>query len=308
MTKVFTIVVTYNAMPWIDKCLQSILKSTQQSDIIIIDNNSKDNTLTYIATHFPQCIVLSQNKNLGFGQANNLGIKKALELRTDFVFLLNQDAYLEKNTLKNLVQLATENKDYGIISPVHLNGEGLKLDHWFSVFIKANRELEATILDNNKLSKIFDLPFVNAAAWLIPNQTLQKIGGFDPIFFHYREDDNYCQRLKYHGLKIGVVTNNYIRHDRENRSKKNVKPFSKSYFDSFEKNLKMKYADLNLTVSKSDINYERNKYFKRAIKAFIKFEIATFNGYLKQRYLIKEIFKEIQKSREINALIGPNYL
>ena len=173
MTKVFTIVVTYNAMPWIDKCLQSILKSTQQSDIIIIDNNSKDNTLTYIATHFPQCIVLSQNKNLGFGQANNLGIKKALELRTVFVFLLNQDAYLEKNTLKNLVQLATENKDYGIISPVHLNGEGLKLDHWFSVFIKANRELEATILDNNKLSKIFDLPFVNAAAWLIPNQTLQ---------------------------------------------------------------------------------------------------------------------------------------
>lgn len=308
MTKVFTIVVTYNAMPWIDKCLKSVLQSTQQSDIIIIDNNSKDDTLSYIAKHFPQCIVIPQNKNLGFGQANNLGIKKALELKTDFVFLLNQDAYLDKNTLKNLVQVAEKHKDYGIISPVHLNGEGLKLDHWFSVFIKQNHELETAVLDNNKSSQIFDVPFVNAAAWLIPNYTLQQIGGFDPIFFHYREDDNYCQRLRYHGLKIVVLTNNYIRHDRENRSKKKVIPFSKSYYDNFDKNLKLKYADLNLTVSKSDINYERNKYFKRAIKALFKFEIATFKGYLKQRYLIKDIFKEIQKSREINALIGPNYL
>ncbi len=58
--------------------------------------------------------------------------------------------------------------------------------------IVKDEELEYLIKD------VYDFNFISAAAWLLPINTLKMIGGFDPIFFHYGEDENYCQRIKYH--------------------------------------------------------------------------------------------------------------
>ena len=68
---------------WIDRCLKSLSDSTVPVIPVIIDNGSADGTRDHIPTHYPDSIWLPQEKNLGFGQANNLGIKYALEHNAD---------------------------------------------------------------------------------------------------------------------------------------------------------------------------------------------------------------------------------
>ena len=100
--KIYTIIVTYNAMQrnWIDRCMESLSKSTIQTIPVLIDNGSTDGTREHIPQHYPDAVWLPQDKNLGFGQANNVGIKYALEHNADYILLLNQDAALSPDAIE----------------------------------------------------------------------------------------------------------------------------------------------------------------------------------------------------------------
>ena len=97
--KTLTIIITFNAMPWIDKCIGSLLASNHTTDIHIYDNGSIDGTVDYIKTAYPTTFIKNTGKNLGFGKANNLGLKFAIKENYNFVFLLNQDAWIEPDAL-----------------------------------------------------------------------------------------------------------------------------------------------------------------------------------------------------------------
>ena len=126
--KVFTIIVTYNGLKWIEKCITSVI---EQSFVVVVDNNSSDNTVKIIREEFPDVILLSQDINIGFGVANNVGISYAMNKGADAIFLLNQDAYAGKDCVENLIAMSKIKTDYGIISPVHFNGNGGALDYSF---------------------------------------------------------------------------------------------------------------------------------------------------------------------------------
>src|SRR5690606_5976029 len=136
--KIYTIIVTYNGEKWVRKCLETVSKSSIRTEIIVVDNNSKDDTLNIIEKEFPEVILLKQTKNLGFGQANNLGIVYALNNAADYFFLINQDVYIYPDTIEKLISNHKNNKDFGVLSPMHLNGEGNCLDKNFSEYIKYN--------------------------------------------------------------------------------------------------------------------------------------------------------------------------
>jgi GT2 family glycosyltransferase len=217
---VTTIIVTYNGLKWIDGCLKSVKDSIYPSHIHVIDNGSTDGTIAFIRDHYPEVQLTVSSRNLGFGQANNIGMKQALDEGADYVFLLNQDAFVEPETVGALINAHAADASLGIISPLHLNGKGNGMDaNFLEYFLRsAVREwTEALLLDKDRPSMV-RTDFVNAAAWLITADCLQRTGGFDPIFFHYGEDDNYAQRVRYWGLDIGVFTGARIRHDRESRS------------------------------------------------------------------------------------------
>lgn len=129
--KIFFVIVTYNAMPWVDRCLKSALNGTKSAEIVVVDNVSKDNTVEYIKANYSQVHLFPQTENLGFGAANNLGIRYALEQGADFVYLLNEDAWIEKNTLEILINVMQKNPDYGVISPLQITAVGDKLDRNF---------------------------------------------------------------------------------------------------------------------------------------------------------------------------------
>jgi GT2 family glycosyltransferase len=301
----FIIIVTYNSMKWIDWCLSSL----NSFKVIIVDNNSKDRTKEFIRSNYPNVILLEQSENLGFGKANNIGISYALQHGAERVFLLNQDAKLTEGSLEVLIKAQKENVEYGILSPVHLNGAGSRLDRGFSNYINfaGNKEFFSDYFLNKVKKQIYQVPFVNAAGWLLSRKCVEKIGGFDPLFFHYGEDDNYCQRVYYHGYKIGVVPDAILLHDRENRATLEITPGDNNYFKAMERQLKLKYADINKPWD-SGIEIIIRKRRNAWIKSTLKFDLNRAAFYKNEYLILKGLKTEAMKSREINKKSGLHYL
>ena len=212
--KLFVIVVTYKGMQWYDRCFTSLRNSTIPVQTIVVDNASNDGTVEYIKENYPEIILIESKENLGFGKANNMAMRYALDHECDYVFLLNQDAWVEPETIEKLVKVHQEHKEFGIVSPMHLNVNktGLVMKEFCR---QPCNERLITDLYLNTLSDVYETTYIHAAAWLLPRLTLVTIGGFDPIFNHYGEDDDYLHRVRYHRVRIGVCPSARIVHDHQ---------------------------------------------------------------------------------------------
>lgn len=305
---VSSIIVTYNATRnnWLYKCLDSLQRSSIKVDVIVIDNASTDDTVDIIKEKYPSVSLIENQENKGFGGANNQGLKYALENGGEYFFLLNQDAWVEENTIEKLVAIAKENPQYGIVSPIHLNGNGNALDYNFSNYISpshCNNFYSDFVLDRVQ-NKIYESGFICAAAWLLSKECLLKVGGFSPTFFHYGEDDNYVQRLQYKDLKIGVYPFSKIFHDRETRSQN---PFNSDEKRQERQALINSSNPLILREIDSEINTFKRKKIKYLLlmnQKMYKQMRREITFRLKHRSIIKENF---QKSVSTQKYIFLNY-
>ena len=219
MKKVFCIVATYNGLKWVEKCFGSLSDSDYPASIIAVDDVSDDGTPEAIKKSFPKVNIIKQPVNSGTRAANNAGVKIALQNDADYIFIMNNDVWIEKDTISNLIEVAEKNSDYGIISPMHLNGSNTGLDYLFSTYIVPQKcpDLYSDIY-MNKLKDIYPIYNVNAAAWFVRKEVFTEIGLFDDLFFMYGEDDNFVDRVKHYGFRVGVTPTTNIFHDREHRA------------------------------------------------------------------------------------------
>ena len=213
--KILTIIVTYNGKHWMDLCLGSLRKSSVRSDVIVIDNGSTDGTPEYIAMHFPEVQVVATGENLGFGKANNIGLKKAVDEDYDYVYLLNQDAWVFTQTFERLISAMETDPQYGILSPMQMTASGDRPDMRFEK--KCPAEALEDMSGPMTSGKVYDTKFVMAAHWMISRECLQKVGGFSPAFPHYGEDDNFIHRARLKGYRVCVHSGAKAVHDREMR-------------------------------------------------------------------------------------------
>lgn len=217
-SNIYAIIVTYNGAQWIEKCLLSLENSTVPVEVIVVDNCSNDNTVDLVRERFGNAILIQSELNLGFGKANNIGMKKAFAAGASYVFLLNQDAWVLPNTISELVKVQRNSPEYFVLSPVHLNGSGTGLDFSFSNYISpyhCKDFVSDMVLQRQPAKDVYPISFVNAALWLVSRESIIKVGYFDPIFPHYGEDDDYLQRVLYHSGKIGICPSVFGFHDRD---------------------------------------------------------------------------------------------
>ena len=193
MDKVLVIIVTYNAHKWLRQCLDSV--DTKRYDVLVVDNASTDDTLQ-ILCEYPRTMVHKMEINHGFGQANNVGFRYAIEYDYDYVLLLNQDAWLLPDTIDRLIAIQKQHPEYWILSPMQWNTEREGLERHFEHFLSPYQK--------ENVKGVVQVPFVNAAIWLLPISCVEKVGGFDPLFPHYGEDNDYVNRVHYFGGKVGV--------------------------------------------------------------------------------------------------------
>ena len=168
MYKVLVIIVTYNAHDWIHQCLNSV--DMERYDAFVVDNASSDDTLQILQTEYPKAIVRAMDKNLGFGQANNIGLRYALDNGYDYVFLLNQDAWLLPDTIEELIAAQKQNPEYWVLSPLQMNTEQGGVESQFKVYVERFQV-------DTSANSIQNVMFCNAATWLISRKGLIMVGG-----------------------------------------------------------------------------------------------------------------------------------
>ena len=293
--KITVLIVTFNGAKWLDKMLQSVLNSSILVEILVVDNASTDNSVPLIEK-YSQVQLIKSAHNLGFGKANNIGIKLALEQNSDYIFLLNQDTWVFEKTIETLVKGANQHPDFGIISPMHLAANETDLDENFSTYYARKK----IVVDNH----LTEVPFVNAAAWLVSKACFEKVGLFEPLFNHYGEDRNFCNRLHFHGFRIGIASSSKIVHDRiVSRN------FKKDVFQSEYKILNA-FLDINNNVVlssaialKNVFGLPRFFYKNYAISKILSLFIDLAKYYLKIMLNCKKIMNiRTQSIKGINGL------
>lgn len=202
MKKIITIIVTFNSEKHIQKCVGSLLSQKPDQKIIIIDNNSQDNTVGILKSADQKgVIVLENKKNIGFAAAVNQGLRYAVKNfpEVDCFFLLNPDAWLEKDCLEKLVAGFAKNKSLGLLSPFIIDPSTKKL--WFSgarIDWPRLRSIHTEYL-------ILNTKYLSGCALLIKKEVIEKIGFFDERFFLYYEDADFSLRVRKAGYGLKII-------------------------------------------------------------------------------------------------------
>ena len=302
IAKIFVIIVTDKGHQWYERCFTSLRNSDNPVHTIVIDNASNDGTVEYIHENFPEIHLIESKENLGFGRANNIGMRYALDHGCDYVFLLNQDAWIEPNSISELVKIHQQHPEYGVLSPMHVTAdkkalyieiEDGKIDH-------ANSLLSDCYFQS--LKDVYTFKYINAAAWLMTRQTLETVGGFDPIFFLYGEDDNYLHRMEYHGVKLGLAPKIQITHDHQNGERNNSN--ENRHYRYIQSKL-VEYT--NILRPRSTRGYLRYLYRKLLVGLFL-FNKQSITQYVEEIRLLHKCKIQIQNSRKINSTKQSSWL
>jgi len=302
--QIFSIVVTYNGIKWYDKCFGSLKNSDVPVQIVVIDNASSDGSVSYIREKFPDIILIESKENLGFAKANNIGMRYALDHGADYVFLLNQDAWInEKNTISELVRISQQNSQFYILSPLQLYaGSGrIQTEVLYHFACEASSDNDyLSDLYRDRILDLYEISFSCAACWLLPIKTLQKIGGFDPIFYHYGEDDNYVQRVRFHGGNIAICPKISYSHDIENR----LNDYRKENQD-WKKYMLIKICDINLDINIKSL-LKGKKYV--LLLMLLRFQRKKFRKLFPEYKYIKVMKEKLEESRLVNKEGGSCWL
>ncbi len=212
MKKVGVVILNYKVREQTIKCVDSVRQSTYQNlEIIVVDNNSQDQ----IEIDLKDVRFIQTGENRGYSGGNNIGIKKALDLGCDYIFVLNPDTVIEKDTIKILVETA-EKENAGIVGPKIYFKNNKTIWYAGGIFDKANvlghhRGMDEK--DEGRYDKVEETDFVTGAAIMIKKEVLEKVGLFDEKYFLYLEDVDLCLRAKKAGFKILYIPGAEVFHE-----------------------------------------------------------------------------------------------
>lgn len=215
------VMVLYNNRSDLSECLESIFKDPagQNATWVFIDNASTDNSIEkiYACPFFTEknSRIIRNKKNLGFAGAVNQGLEIGQKnFSSDYLFILNPDTILKKNSLLNLL-MGAEEKGLALASPLIKDFcekvwfEGGKISWWrMKTLHKKNR-----------------LDYLTGCALLVRNEVIPTIGRFDERFFLYHEDADFSLRAKKAGFKIGLVKNSQVWHKESSSSNSRQKNY-----------------------------------------------------------------------------------
>ncbi|MDH5738889.1 MAG: glycosyltransferase family 2 protein [Nitrospira sp.] len=212
--KVTIVIVNWNGERFLDRCLSALLAQTIiPNEVILVDNASSDASLA-IVERFPSVRVLPQNMNLGFARANNVAIQ-ASAADSEWIALLNPDAFPEAHWLEALLSAARENSDCNVFGSKLLNAadpsvlDGVGDAYHISGLVWRERREVAQQKGNIQTREIFS---PCAAAALYRRQVIMEAGGFDEDYFCYVEDVDLGFRLRLAGHKAMYVPDAVTHH------------------------------------------------------------------------------------------------
>jgi GT2 family glycosyltransferase len=212
--QVTIVIVNWNGERFIDRCLSALLAQTViPNEIILVDNASSDGSLGIVA-RFPSVHVLPLHTNLGFARANNIAIQMSAE-ESEWIALLNPDAFPEARWLEALLSAARENSDFDVFGSKLLNAahpsvlDGAGDAYHISGLVWRERHGARECARDCVPREIFS---PCAAAALYRREALVEVGQFDGDYFCYVEDVDLGFRLRLAGRKAMYVPDAVVHH------------------------------------------------------------------------------------------------
>ena len=206
---VAVVVVTYDALPWIERCLASVRGTTT----VVVDHGSTDGTVGFVRERFP-AVTLVEAENRGLGAGWNRGLR---ETESRYALLLNADAWLVGDALQRLVAFADERPRAAVIGPRLLNPDGtlqrsvrgfptlwrLATEYLFlRKLAPRSRALNAFYAGGFDHDRVYEAEFVMGACLLVRREAIAEVGVLDEDFFLFSEETDWCYRFRQAGWQV----------------------------------------------------------------------------------------------------------
>lgn len=225
------VVVNYNGAEDTRECAESLLGSNSPPRLVVVDNASSEGGVEEAVAGYPDVETIHSPNNLGFGRGNNLGIRRALsDPECEFVFLLNNDAMIEPDTIEKLEAALDDRPEAGMAAPRIVLAEHSEI-LWYASGGVDWRKGVARVpgylgpADTEDALTAKDVEFASGCAMMIRRSVLAEVGGFDPRFFMYEEDLELCLRILDRGWAIRYAPESLVRHKGQGSVRKKDESF-----------------------------------------------------------------------------------
>lgn len=308
MPQLSIIIVNYNVKEFVKNLLYSLEKalSSFSSEIIIVDNASSDGSVDDIKSKFPNVTLIANEKNVGFGKANNQGLEIA---EGKFIVLLNPDTIVREDTFTKLIEFMENNNDAGMVTCKVLNPDGTlqlacrrsfpgpwtsftKVTGLSKLFPKSRlfARYNLTYLDENKVNEV---DAVSGSFMMFKKEVYEKVGGFDPRFFMYGEDLDLCYRVKSNGYKVYYVPVTEIIHYKGESTKRSSLDETKIFYEAMHLFVEKHFSSSFLVefILRSAIVARRSVAFLNLYRLPILSAIIDFIVFSGALYLAEQLYR-----------------
>lgn len=211
------LIVHYNTPKLLRQTLKGIFAhpSNVSFEVIVVDNNPRMRVQDMIRAEFPQVQVLVSEKNLGFGGGMNWAMKHA---GGRFFFVFNPDVTMTEPVLETLVAFMEKHPDVGMVAPRLLNPDKTIQSNCYrfvgpemvlyrripfmTMFPFVKRAVDWYLMKDWDHADVRDVDYVLGAAMFVRREAYEAVGGFDPAFFIYYEDQDWCRRFWKAGWRV----------------------------------------------------------------------------------------------------------
>ena len=299
--KIGIVIINWNGLNLLKKYLRPIIDNSLNSKVYVIDNNSSDESLLYLSENFKEVEIISLDKNYGFAEGYNLGLKKVKE---EYVCIINNDILVTKDWLSPIRE---KFKKYpsSIIQPNILDinntdffeyagASGGFIDKYGYPFCRGR--IFNTIEKNDGQysdSKIF---WASGACFFISKKIFYEIGGFDKRFFAHMEEIDLCWRAFNLGFSCYSITSSKVFHVGAATIKKNSKKTYLNYRNSLimmTKNLPLKHLLSTLFLR---LVLDIVSSVKLLIQGEVSHFVAVYKAHINYFYKLKSILRERNNS------------
>lgn len=210
-------IISYNSSAKLEDCFNSLKSQNypwELVDLILVDNNSSDNSIALAETSFASVRIIKNSDNKGFAGANNQAYELAKSLKVDYLVLLNDDTVVAPDWLDHLIDTAEQDDRIGAVqSKLMLWPEKHLINSFGNAFTflgfgYCNHYRQA----DRSETVPFEVPYASGAAVAIKMSALEKIGLFSDDFFMYHEDADLGWRLRLAGYKILLDPKSVVYH------------------------------------------------------------------------------------------------
>lgn len=256
--KVFCIILNWNGLKDTIECIKSVLNIKYPNyKVLVVDNGSSDHSAENIYKLFPEVVLIENSENLGYAEGNNVGIRNALSLGADYIWLLNNDTTVDRNALTSMVAIAEKipmggifgSKIYYYSNPTTIDFAGATINWKYAI----SPHIGQGEIDKGQYDSVKEIQRANGCSMLIKKEVFETVGLLDSKMFLYAEEVEYCVRAEKNKYKTYYVPESKVYHKISKSTGENSEPIfayynTRNFLYLIKKNMTFPYREIYLAA------------------------------------------------------------